>query len=197
MLIIRMGNVGAGPSAAAAPPGRPFAIFFVLVVTIVIFGSVFSMLAGFMYLPGAAAMDGVFFSACARRSSIPCSEGVPTLPLVSIGLLSCCWCFFSLETVIDAMTTLLVLVQFIGQAVGLCVLRCRKAAAAAAATAVTTKPTDQDQLEEQVWKLGPVAFPMIVTMQLVVFLFILVSSDNWIISGNDPILDLALVFLLW
>ena len=39
--------------------GRAFGIFFAIVVVITIFGSVFSMFAGMIYLPGAAAQDGI------------------------------------------------------------------------------------------------------------------------------------------
>ena len=64
-----------------------------------------------MYLPGAASETGLFFPVFARRSSLGCSRDVPAVSLLTIGLLSCGWCFFRLETVVDAMTTLLVLVQ--------------------------------------------------------------------------------------
>jgi amino acid transporter len=48
--------------------GRNFAIFFTLIVVITIFGSAFSMLCGFQYIPQCAAEDGYFFKIFAHRS---------------------------------------------------------------------------------------------------------------------------------
>lgn len=160
--------------------GRAFAIFFVLVVVVVIFGSVFSMLAGMMYLPGAAAETGLFFSVFARRSKVACSQDVPVLSLLTIGTLACGWCFFSLDTVVDAMTTMLVLVQFIGQAFGLCALRWQIARG---------KRAD----DPAAWKIK--FLPLVIIPQLAIFFFIFATTDNYLIRGTDPILDLALLFI--
>jgi len=161
--------------------GRAFGIFFAIVVVITIFGSVFSMFAGMIYLPGAAAQDGMFFSPFAKRSNMKYSKDRPLVSLLAIGGLSCAWCFFSLDTVIDAMTSMLVLVQFLGQAVGLCVLRHR--------IKKGTMPDDDDAFKVK-------CLPLVVTIQMVIFTFIYITTDNWLISGNDPILDLSILFLI-
>jgi hypothetical protein len=49
--------------------------------------------------------------------------GIPLRSLITLGILSMCWCFFSLDIVIDALTVMIILVQFIGQSVGLMVFR--------------------------------------------------------------------------
>jgi amino acid transporter len=49
--------------------------------------------------------------------------GIPLRSLITLGILSMCWCFFSLDIVIDALTVMIILVQFIGQSVGLLVFR--------------------------------------------------------------------------
>ena len=79
------------------------------------------------------------------------------------------------------MTAMLVLVQFIGQAVGLCVLRFQIARG--------RRAEDPDA-----WKIR--AFPLVVVPQLLIFLFIFTTTDNWVFNGDDPILDLAVIFLL-
>ena len=134
-----------------------------------------------MYLPGAAAETGLFFPCFARRSTLSCSSDVPVVSLLTIGLISCGWCFFRLETVVDAMTTMLVLVQFIGQAIGICVLRWRIRRGDA--------PDDP-----AAWRIR--CLPIVIVPQLAIFLFIFLTTDNYLVSGDDPLLDLALAFLL-
>ena len=73
------------------------------------------------YMPGAAAEDGLFFEWFAVRDET--RGGIPLRSLMTLGFLSACWCFFSLDVVIDALTVMIILVQFIGQSVGLLVFR--------------------------------------------------------------------------
>ena len=67
----------------------------------------------------------LFFSAAAHDGLFPniftykTENGLPFYSLLVISILSGIWCFFELGIVIDCMTTLLVIVQFIGQSVGL------------------------------------------------------------------------------
>ena len=154
-----------------------FAMFFVVIVCITIFGSAFSMVCGMQYLPGAAAEDGLFFEWFAVRDE----RGIPLRSLLTLGGLSVCWCFFSLDVVIDAMTVMIILVQFIGQAVGLMVWR----------SSFKTPETD----DKEAWKVP--LYPLPVILQVLVMGFIFITSDNWIVSGNDPLLDLCVLFILF
>jgi len=167
--------------AGGPGPGKGFGIFFSIIVVITIFGSVFSMFAGMIYLPGAAAEDGMFFKIFTQRSNMKYSKDRPLVSLFCIGVLSAAWCFFSLDTVIDAMTSMLVLVQFLGQAVGLCVLRYR----------IKKGEMPEDEAAFKVKCLPLVAF-----VQMTIFTFIYCTTDNYIFSGNDPILDFSLLFVL-
>merc|ERR1712134_235413 len=81
------------------------------------------MLCGQPYVPYADAKDGVFFKIFAHESKR--YPGVADLSLLVIVILSGAWCFFSLDTVIDALVTMIVFVQFIGQSVGLMYFRWR------------------------------------------------------------------------
>jgi len=151
-----------------------FAKFFTIVVVLTIFGSVYSMMAGFQHLLYAGAKDGFFFEVFARRHSV---KDIPHVSLLTLAVLSACWCFFSLDTVIDAMTTLLVFVQFIGQAIGLLYYRW-----------VTP---EEEQAEG--WRMP--LYPLPVIIQIVLFFFIFITSPSYLLYGDDPILDFSVVFL--
>ena len=162
--------------------GRGFAIFTAIVVCVVIFGSVFSMMAGMMYLPGAAAESGLFIEAFARRSTLGCSEDVPMLSLLALGALSSVFCFLSLETVVGAMTVMLVLVQFMGQAIGLIILRYR----------ISKGELAEDK---RVWRIR--YLPLVVIPHLLIFSFIFVTTDNYVFSGKTPMLEISLAYILF
>jgi amino acid transporter len=157
---------------------QAFAMFFVVIVCITIFGSAFSMVCGMQYMPGAAAEDGLFFEWFAVRDES--RGGIPLRSLLTLGGLAVCWCFFSLDVVIDALTVMIILVQFIGQSVGLLIFR----------YGILTPETDDDEA----WKVP--LFPLPVILQILVMSFIFITSDNWLISGGDPLLDLCILFIL-
>ena len=154
---------------------KGFAQFFTLVVVITIFGSVYSMMAGFQHLLASGAKDGFFFSIFAKRHP---KTDIPYVALLTLSFLSAVWCFFSLDTVIDAMTTLLVFVQFIGQAVGLLYYRWK---------------TPYEELPEG-WRMP--WYPVPVIIQIVLFFYIFITSPSWVLYGEDPILDLCVLFLI-
>jgi len=86
------------------------------------FGSVFALLLGYSRVPYAAAKDGYFFKVFARLHP---THGVPYVSLVVLGVLSIVLGFISLGTVIDALLTTRILVQFIGQIAAVTLLRRR------------------------------------------------------------------------
>lgn len=154
---------------------RGFAIFFVIVCSIVIFGSAFSMICGVQHLPVAAAEDGLFFSFFAHKSEK--HPGLPDHSLLCIGAFTLAFCFVDISLVIDAMTTMLILVQFIGQSAGILVYR--------------YYVMQEDDVEA--WKMP--LFPLPVILQLIVFIFIFVSTENYLISGHQPLMEMAFGFV--
>jgi len=160
--------------------GRAFACFSAVIVCIVIFGSVFSNMAGMMYLPGAAAESGLFIEAFGRRSTLGCSEGVPTLSLLALGTLSSLFCFLDLDVVVGAMTVMLTLVQFIGQGIGICALRYQIWAG-------------RREDDPRAWKVR--FLPLVVIPQLIIFSFIFVTTDSYFRDGSDPLLELSILYI--
>jgi len=152
---------------------KQFAYVMTIVVCITIFGSNFAQLCGYAYLPYAAAQDGYFFDIFKEKSP----NGLPYYSLLTVCVISAIWCFFSLDVVIDAMTTLLVLVQFVGQAVGL----------------MLYKHYHSEELPADRWSMPLYPLPCIV--QIIIFCFIFITTDNWIVSGNTPILEGSIVVL--
>ena len=102
--------------------GSTIASLFTLLILWTAFGSVFALLLGYSRIPYAAAKDGYFFKAFGRLHP---TEGFPYVSLLVLGGVSIVGSFFSLGVVIDALIATRILVQFIGQIVGLMLLRQR------------------------------------------------------------------------
>ncbi len=102
--------------------GNTVATIFTLLVLWTAFGSVFALLLGYSRIPFAAAESGYFFRIFGRLHP---TKDFPYISLVVLGVLSIIAGFFSLGTVIDAMIVTRILVQFMGQVVGLVLLRRR------------------------------------------------------------------------
>ena len=100
--------------------GAKVATFFTLLVLWTAFGSVFALLLGYSRIPFAAAETGYFFRAFGRLHP---TKGFPYVSLLVLGAVSIVAGFFSLGTVIDALIVTRILVQFMGQVVGLVLLR--------------------------------------------------------------------------
>jgi len=100
--------------------GQRVATIFTLLVLWTAFGSVFALLLGYSRIPFAAAESGYFFRAFGRLHP---TKDFPYVSLLVLGALSIVAGFFSLGTVIDALIVTRILVQFMGQIVGLMLLR--------------------------------------------------------------------------
>jgi amino acid transporter len=87
------------------------------------FASVFSLLLGYSRVPYAAARDGNYFRFLA---AVHPKHGIPHRSLVALGLVACCFCFFSLAQVITWLVITRILLQFMLQQVGVIVLRVRQ-----------------------------------------------------------------------
>src|SRR5437868_7932161 len=102
--------------------GGAVATIFTLLVLWTAFGSVFALLLGYSRIPFAAAESGYFFRVFGRLHP---TKDFPYVSLLVLGVLSIIAGFFSLGTVIDALIVTRILVQFMGQIVGLMLLRRR------------------------------------------------------------------------
>ena len=100
--------------------GTGVATIFTLLVLWTAFGSVFALLLGYSRIPYAAAESGYFFRVFARLHP---TKDFPYISLLVLGAISIVAGFFSLGTVIDALIVTRILVQFMGQAFGLILLR--------------------------------------------------------------------------
>jgi amino acid transporter len=100
--------------------GSAVATIFTLLVLWTAFGSVFALLLGYSRIPFAAAESGYFFRVFGRLHP---TKDFPYVSLVVLGVLSIVAGYFSLGTVIDALIVTRILVQFMGQIVGLVLLR--------------------------------------------------------------------------
>jgi len=154
---------------------RPVACIMTIVVACTIFGSVFSMMLGFAFVLFSAARDGYFFEWFAHKSN----TSMPDHALLTIAFFGGVWCFFSLDRVIEAMTTLLVLVQFAGQSAGLLWYRYN--------TPKEEQPTDT-------WRMP--LYPLPAIMQLVLFLLLFITSPSYLLYGDESAtLELSLGFM--
>jgi amino acid transporter len=85
-------------------------------------GSAFAGLLGYSRIPFGAARYGHFFSPLGRVHAV---HRIPHISLLVVGALSLFWTFFDLADVITALITTRIIEQFVGQIVGLVLLRSR------------------------------------------------------------------------
>jgi amino acid transporter len=83
-------------------------------------GAAFAALLGYSRIPYGAARCGHFFAVFSR---VHPQHRIPHVSLLLIGGLTLFWSFFSLETVINALITTRILEQFVGQIMGVMLLR--------------------------------------------------------------------------
>ena len=103
--------------------GGKVAAVFTALICWTAFGSVFALLLGYSRIPYAAALDGGFFRVFARLHP---TRHFPHLALLTIGGIAIVCSFFPLDTVIAALLTTRIGVQFIGQVGALVLLRRRR-----------------------------------------------------------------------
>lgn len=84
------------------------------------FGSAFAALLGYSRIPYGAARYGHFFSVLGRVHPV---HNIPHVSLLLVGGLTLFWSFFDLQNVINALITTRILEQFVGQVVGVMLLR--------------------------------------------------------------------------
>jgi len=103
--------------------GAGAAKFATAMILWIAFGSLFSLTLGYSRIPYAAAVDGTFFSVFGR---VHPTKHFPHVSLVALGAAALIFAMlFRLRDVISAILAMRILVQFVGGAVGLMVLRRR------------------------------------------------------------------------
>jgi amino acid transporter len=100
--------------------GRPVAVAFTWLVVWAVVACMFSITLGYSRIPFAAARKGDFFSIFARLH--PRGQ-YPVVSLFTLGGLTAVCCYFPLQQVINAAVAVRILIQFIGQTIGLHLLR--------------------------------------------------------------------------
>ena len=115
-----------GQHVASAIVEHSFGVAAAGIVTVLVlltaFASVYGNLLGYSRIPYAAASDGLFLKPFAH---VHPGHRIPDVSLVVMGLIALPFCFFSLDQVINALTTGIVLIQSIAQIAALFVLRRR------------------------------------------------------------------------
>jgi fructoselysine transporter len=103
--------------------GSSWASLATVLILIIAFGSLFSATLGYSRIPYAAALDGNFFSVFGR---VHPTKRFPHVSLLALGATAFVFClFFNLISVIRAILAMRCVIQFMGQAVGLILLRRR------------------------------------------------------------------------
>ena len=155
--------------------GTVVATIFTLLVLWTAFGSVFALLLGYSRIPFAAAESGYFFRVFGRLHP---TKDFPYVSLIVLGVLSIFAGFFSLGTVIDALIVTRILVQFMGQIVGLMLLR---------------KNAPDMPRPYRMW-----LYPIPALIALVGWIFVFATTELKVIFFGVGVLALGFVaFLLW
>merc|ERR550525_712842 len=153
--------------------GRGFAIFFTFVVIYCIYGSCFSLMLGFAQIPYAAAKNGMFYKTFAHENE---NGGFADNSLLFMGILACAFCFVDLGIVIEGMMTTTLVTMFLANSLALVVHRWNH----------------PDLVRPYVMPL----YPLPVVIQVVMFTFVFLTSDNYIFMGITPLLEFGMLFLL-
>jgi amino acid transporter len=94
-----------------------------VMVLVTAFASVYSMMLGYSRIPYAAALDGTFFRFFGKTHP---SKDFPHRSLLLVGILSAIASLFDLVQIITALLLARILIMFVGQIIGLLLLRKRR-----------------------------------------------------------------------
>ncbi len=146
---------------------------FTVMVLWTAFASCFSLLLGYSRIPFAAARDGNFFSIFGR---IHPRKDFPHISLLFVGGLSILCCVLPLMTVIDALLTTRIAVQFIGQIAAVLWLR---------------RQAPEMERPFRIW-----LYPLPVFVALVGWIFLLITTDKPTLAYAALALVAGVVFFL-
>eukprot|EP00494_Astrolonche_serrata_P032452 UN32721 len=132
---------------------------------------------GLAQIPYTAAKDGYFYVFLAHEHET--KAGLSDYSLLFVGLLSTVFCFLDLELVIEGMLTMQLLIQFMSQGWGL----------------IYYRYFIPEEEQEEAGFVVP-WFPIPNIIQLVIFGFIFATTENWMMEGGAPLLEVAMIFLV-
>jgi amino acid transporter len=155
--------------------GSKVAVVFTVMVLWTSFASVVALLLGYSRIPFAAAQDGCFFKVFGKLHP---QKQFPHVSLLLIGGLSIAASFLSLQAVIDALVTMRILVQFIGQIGALVILR-------------RVKPAS-----ERPFKMWLYPLPVLLALLGWIFLFLTSGWQQMLYSVLALVVGIA-AFLVW
>ena len=137
----------------------------------VAFASVFSATLGYSRIPYAAAADGEFFKIFSRLHP---TKNFPYVSLLFLGSVAFIFSMlFKLGDVISAILAMRIIIQFIGQAIGLLILRSKKSDI------------------EFPYKMP--LFPVPVILAIAMWIFILVSTGSHLMAGGLLVIFLGTI----
>ena len=137
--------------------GETAAVVVTVLILFIAMASLFAVVLGYSRVPFAAAMDGNFFRVFAKLHPAKAFPYVSLTVLCAVGFLFSL--FMKLESVITAILAMRILIQFVGQAVGIVLLRRREG--------VSTAPF-------RMW-----LYPLPVILSIAIWLFLLLST-GWV-----------------
>ncbi len=142
--------------------GKGAAIGITCLILWVAFASVFSATLGYSRIPYAAAADGEFFDVFAKVHS---TKKFPYVSLLFLGSIAFTFSMlFKLSVVISAVLAMRIIIQFVGQAIGLLILRREKS--------------------ETVFPYKMPLFPIPVIIAIVIWLLVLCSTGKKLVIGS-------------
>lgn len=100
--------------------GHPAAIVMSLLIVYTAYGSIYALMLGYSRIPFAAARDGYFFK---QVAAVHPKRRIPHVSLFLVGGMVALMSLLPLETVVTACIVTRILIQFVGQAVALALLR--------------------------------------------------------------------------
>ncbi len=100
--------------------GKAPAVVITLLVVITAYGSIYALMMSYSRLPFAAARDGFFFG---WLKAVHPKKHFPHYSLLLVGGITCIASLFNLDFIIAATLSSRILIQFLGQIVGLTILR--------------------------------------------------------------------------
>lgn len=166
-----MGNKFVVSSFIEKISGQAAASVATVLILWVAFASVFSATLGYSRIPYAAATDGRFFPAFARLHP---TKNFPHISLLALGGIAFVFSLlFKIEQVISAILAMRIMVQFIGQAVGVVLLRKRNGT------------------RHLPYKMP--LYPLPVIIAILIWLFIFISTGKWYMLGGITVTALGVI----
>jgi amino acid transporter len=148
-----------------------------VLILVIALSSLYSALLGYSRIPYAAARDGKFFSIFAR---VHPKKQFPYASLLIIGLLAFLFAisFRSLRDVVKAILAMRILVQFVGGAVGLMLLR--------------------NRWPKERFPFRMILYPLPVILAIIMWLFLFYSTGTAYAVGGLAVLGVGLIaFYIW